>query len=422
MVYQLIKSDPMRFTLGWMTAITLAVSPILAAKAPGMLPLACWTVTWLAAMAWGGNRASRFQAALPIAGRQLFLARMALLLAALWLPAFACIASARLLSGAVGVNIASRLLELAAASTLTLICLQALRPELVKISAWISLVPIWVIFAFTWQPQPSDRIAIAGQVTASCLLLSAVAFVWVWRLLVPKSYRLAPDGSRQDAPAEPRSLARPRSETRLRSSWAWMPVVRSVFFWQTSFVWLMLFSGAGSPGGGPTACFFLAMGWLGMRPRVAWLRALPVTRRAELAMLAVPALAILTAGFLFRGMKWVPEPHARILSLAVTLGWALATLLVLALYDWRPLSRVPFKLRGLFAVILVGVTPYLWMWKHPSTAALTTFAQYLFPASVPLSALVCAVPLLIMTWLLDRVAANPEYTSVPRMPEKQWFS
>jgi hypothetical protein len=421
MVYELIKRDPMRLTLGWTTAITLAVSPILAAKAPGMLPLACWTVTWLAAMAWGGNRASRFQAALPIAGRQLFLARMALLLAALWLPAFACIASARLFSGAVGVNIASRLLELAAASTLTLICLQALRPELVKISVWISFVPIWVIFAFTQRPQPSDRIAIARQVTAICLLASAGAFVWVWRLLVPKSYRLAPDGSRQDAPAEPRSLARPLSEARPRSSWAWMPVVRSAFCWQTSFVWFMLFFGATSQLGGPTASIFLAMGWLGIRPRVAWLRALPVTRRAELVSITVPALVLLAAGFLTRGMKWLHEPHALILMLAITLGWALATLLVLALYDWRPLSRVSFEWRLLFAVILTGVTPYLWMWRSPKPAVLTAFAQRLLPASLPLSVLVCCVPLLILIWLLDRVAANPEYTSVPKMPQKEWL-
>jgi hypothetical protein len=421
-VYQIIKRDPNIMGFSIVLALAQIANPIVAAKAPELLVVMNWMAPMGFLIAWACQRATRFEMALPIPGRQVFLARMAELLTTLWLGAITASGCALLLSGAKGPSLAWAMVEGASIMTLVGACLHALRAEQHRIPLWLGAVPVWLmIMGLAGEASKhADRIppfGVAGaeRLIAGCLILSAAVLAWVWSR-VPKSYQLAPVGGPQPSRAPYAAAQRFRSLPSF--TWAWMPLLRPMFSWQSVFLWPFLFFVGGMPAGASFVCYLLAMGWVGLRPRIVWLRPLPVRPSVALAGLVAPSFALIVLGNLLLGARWAHEPHARILSVTVTLGWALVTLLVLSLYDWRPLRRIPWKWRlwTVFALSIAAMIAPVASGVKP--ASLARWALHL-PASLPLAVLVCCVPLLILALLLDRVAANPEYTSVPRMPQKE---
>ena len=97
MIYQLLKRDD-----GWRMARYFVlgcavVYPLLGASAMRAALLS--TMLGFGATVAGFQRATRFQAGLPIAARQLFLARLISLLGILWLPALAGVGMMLLVTG-----------------------------------------------------------------------------------------------------------------------------------------------------------------------------------------------------------------------------------------------------------------------------------------------------------------------------------
>ena len=417
MVLPIVKYDPISSATVLLTLLAMVVGPVLAAKSPETLPVAYCLVAMGALLSWSRVRATAFEMTMPIAGRRLFLARTGLSLAAIWLPALAGCASALSIGGATRTHAAVALLDCASAATLLFTCLQTIRTEQIQIPAWPVIASAWLVnmAASSW----SVRAATGGGIAAICIGLSAVVFAWVWKR-VPNSYRLAPDGPRQIVEAPPRLAlsvqAVPRPSAAI--AWRWMPLLRS----STPGLWVsvMLYVGAALPGG-VCGCWLLTFGWVILRQRAVWLRALPVKPRTTLAAFAAQAMAALVAGYLSFGLRWVHGTHERVWMLSLILGFALAIMLAMTLVDWRPLTRANPNWRPLPAVaVVVPIFLTAGLIAFGSKNVFAAPARYL-PASLPLTILICVVPLVLLAWALDRVYAQSEYADRPHVSKDGVF-
>ncbi len=362
MVFQLIKRDPYRWMIPFMTLVTLIASPIVAARA-NVLAIVYFQMIYCgialgASWIWVGRRATLFEMGLPISGRQLFLARNMLLLIALWLPLIAGFGSTLLFCGFSIARLAVIAFESMSVATLIAVCLLCVRPNQMRIPGWLVLLPQWLALSATF-PVWQSRFGAAGAawIVAVCMALNAVVLAWVWRK-VPRSYQLAPAavGAGHARPARAQAYAGEPLRRKAPFNWTWMPVFRSVYVWYGAVISLTLPLWASTPKGIVAGCALLLI-WMGSRPQTRWLTALPVHPRVVLAFLAGPPLALLTAGFLLGG-GWVRHnPHAQVFSLALLLGWGLLAMLIMALSDWRPLGLVPRWGRtvAVFALALVPI-------------------------------------------------------------------
>jgi hypothetical protein len=415
MIYELVKRDPAWQTMPWfvLVAAVVCACPASVSGFGAMVGFMSLIV------AYPHVHATRFQAGLPIAGRDLFLARALSIMAMVWLPAMAGATAAAISSGHAAV--AGRALLVAALCTPVGGVLQSIRVRELAGPRWIIFAACMVI--------PLAGVSLehhrAGLlIPASCAVAGIALLARAWAV-VPKSFELAPLKPRAgDGPARPASPARAASP-RL----AWLPVLRSVFTAQNSTMLLMLAFGMFGAQR-LSLCFWMFILWLMARQNTLWLRPLPIRPRALLFATVAPFLLTLVVGY-FCGLhfgrhpKPIPTIPIQVLDLGAALCWAVAVILLIELVDWRRLSRIPVKVRNsvgavLMVVAFVGGLVFGPHGVDPLHLAVLRLAQAL-PNSVGVAVVLVAAVLTALWLALEKVFAEADCVGRPRPQKDEYF-
>ncbi len=232
------------------------------------------------------ERASTFEAALPIDGRDLLRARLASLLLFLWLPVAVALLVCLWFGPAQAVRLAWPLGSAAMAASATVVLLQLYGlprigvAKAVALAAWLSVLVICIAVAFLVHPEPGATSPLLG-LAAIGLLIAAGAFrAW------PKSslaLQLSPvELQRADLPASAATTGDPGS---------WVVLLRSLLNTQTT-VWFgfaafyPLLNNFVMP-----LCFvpgYVTGAYMSLR----WMFPLPISRRRILGVILLPFLAL----------------------------------------------------------------------------------------------------------------------------------
>ena len=288
MILQLVKRDP-AWQMALMLAVVLAVAaPLSPSDRTGMNALLFGTVAILACSVQARShiRATLFEAALPIDGRDLFRARILSLMALVWLPVF-CGVSAILLLKDDGSR-AVALLEAAAILTPAILLPQAMGVREIAARSWWARwagAPIAILGGVAWYFLPAGVVlGMAGAVTAAIVYSAWVA--------VPASFQVAPLEAAD--PVAPSDSVPDVAAARL--AFRWLPALRSAF-WRAPvmyFVSLVMLGVFGTW----WAFFpiFVVQATLDSRRRTSWLAALPLSSRRLLAISLAASVLPLVAG------------------------------------------------------------------------------------------------------------------------------
>ena len=430
MIYQLLKLE--RQVLYAIAAMTLlaAVGVPLAAPSARNVPMVWAMLAFMTALtACFLPRGTLFEAALPIAGRQLVVCRLAEALAMIWLPMIAGAVSLALARSTFTTPMLLAWANLPAVLSLEVLGLRCIRPAQLRNPFWVSYaVFLATILGYIWASQGLLSKLHPEFLAVGSLALSAMVFVWLWKS-IPAAYEVAPieRGEAAGAATPPRPRDGLRRATRLAP---WLLLLRSAF---DSQVLMLLFplalSGfavvlgdlAPSLAWGP----WIALVWFRNRALVRWLGALPIPSRAVLLSFTGPLISFylicVCAGDAFahiRHKAHLASGSLLAVNVAVLLGWTLLIFLLSALYEWQPLSRVPARVRqAALAIPLCG--PYLMFLVlavpgHKDrldplvNGALKQMAAAL-PANLPAASALLAIPLIAIAWTLDRVFAQTEF-------------
>jgi hypothetical protein len=282
MTLELMRQDPAWKLAWWMAAASAVLWPLLPFHSPasaiapaGGILLACL------ARARPQERATLFQAALPVAARQLFLARLLSLLCMVWLP---------LLAGAFTISLVrtsempAAMLVWAAMFSLPVLILQAAR---IRETA----APRWLLFAVAAIGLPACAAAAlsipAGTLLALSGLVFAAIFALAWRA-IPPSFQVATLDAK---------WVRAASHGRRFQPAAWWPMVRSTLT-PLMLIYIPLILLESMTGQWIlAACFSMVL--LGQAHQgTRWLYGLPVSHRTRLRIHLAPALLPLVIGAL----------------------------------------------------------------------------------------------------------------------------
>jgi len=274
MIYHLMKRDP-----AWRFAPYLAVATVILLRllpSAGDHPLLSYQMASIVYMTCSfglrvHERCSLFAAALPVEGRQFFMARLLSLLTFIWLP---------VLAAAVAGSHAAGLIEAAAVCTVAVLLVQSVRVDEISAPAWLvnMVAPVLLL----------GGIALAyfsaTAVRTGCAVISTILFVKI-RAGIPKSFQVA------RVKAVPR---RPENRNSYRTP-VWWPGFRSLYTWQSFlfFPGLLVFSVTGS--------WLMTSIWVAMvitqsHPGLRWLFALPISRRKLLWSVLIPPIALIMSG------------------------------------------------------------------------------------------------------------------------------
>jgi hypothetical protein len=325
MIWQLMKRDP---AWRWTPALTLGsfafcvVWHFLAAKGRLESNLVFVSVFSVLPIAAGHavvteQNETRFQATLPITIRQVYLSRALSMLGLLWLPVAVSAGVALALP-----NAAAPIANLVAfTSVLTLAMSGAqsagARGAVLPISSISIAVFAWIMGASMapiagWGSE-ENRMVVIHFLILFCGLASIAIFRRTWQTL-PGSFQIAPV---QASPVTASSGVTSKSPMR---NIPWLPVFRSAFRWNgAEFLYLFVVMLMGSLR--PYILFFFAAAWPSARPRVRWLFALPVPRRALLAVILTPMLFNIAAGYLVSvHLPTFASPYLRGISVRASQG------------------------------------------------------------------------------------------------------
>jgi hypothetical protein len=423
MIYQLLKRDDVRRIAPFVVLVSAVLYPLLGASVGRVAFLS--VMMGAGAVIMGLQRATRFQAGLPIAARQLFLTRLLALLGVLWLPALAGGGMILATTGTAHAAAALAVAKVAALYTLATAALQSIRVRELSLPRWL----IYVVFPLLPVGMWTAKSIATTPVMAVCLPLSAVLLLRTWRAL-PKSYQLAPAGNHPRTASVPNAEKRARTTVRFSPVAAWWPVLHSVFPARSLFVLPWLVMGA-VPGQWVFGSFGVALLWFQARQQCRWLWSLPIPARALLLTILAPAFLML-AGCFFTSLHLrkrpipVPDLNFQILNVAAILGWALLVVLCMAIYDWRRLGRFPKWVRALPAMLLVGIPSLAPVYLSLLTplAAMEQSARlqrdilqalsHAIPGGVFGAMAATAAALAVLYWAIEKVFSEPEFAGKPR--------
>ena len=363
-------------------------------------------------------RATRLYASLPIAGRDLLLARALSILAAAWLPALSGAAAAALFSrpspAVVGPFIVAALCTLAAGLGQSIRVRELAGPARALVVLWLLTLyaSLYLLYRAT------------ALIPILCALAGVALLARAW-FAVPKSFELAPtkpriwDGTLHLA--LPDGVFSPRL--------VWLPVIRPVFTLGYAMGICFLFVGARKGYWIPN-CFWILVVWGLAHHSTLWLRPLPIRPRAWLVAMAAPVLLPLAWGY-FCGLHYPRHPQPlpafpiQVLDLGALLAWALVVVLAIELVDWRQWSHVPVKVRHgvgavLMLVVIVGsaYSPS----DNPLHDAVLRLAQAL-PNSVTVAfALRCRGARRALVGHRKGITRKASSTDKPRAPRQEYFA
>ncbi len=448
MVYQLLKLEKqVLYAIAGMTLLAAVGLPLAAPSAktaPVILAFLAFTTGNITCFL---PRGSWFEAALPISGRQLLVARLSQGLAMIWLPIAAGVASLQAARGTLTAPMLLATANVPAALTLATLGLRSIRPAQLRRSFWASYA---VLFATGGCSMMASAYLLSNGhpelLTVVCLAVSAALFGWLW-YSVPAAYEVVPvergEAGVGGVPAmgrQPAIPVRPSEELRRSSPVArWLPLLRSAFDLQ---LLMLLFppamSGFVAVSGSMASTLALSPWILGVwfrnRSLIRWLGALPIRSRTVLVSIVGPLILVylmsFCAGNLLAHARHRPniaDASVQAVDLAAMLGWMLLLCLFGALYEWRPLTRVPARVRQV-ALAIPACVPYV-MWvalkllSHkdrltPLVDGNLKRVAAALPANFLAAAILLAIPLTVIAWGLDRVFAETEF-AVRLRPTKE---
>lgn len=280
MILQFIRRDPAwRFTPAF--AVTAAGAAFFYSS---------WHPSSLAGVMFGSyivavmqvmphRRATFFEAALPVAGRDLFLARFLSLMALVWLPGAA--ASATLVLTGNLAKTVSAIALLAVVLTLATIVNLSVRIREFAAPRWLTLgCPACALGAAAVGLTSGHALLVAVVCGVAAIGVGAAA----WRS-VPEAFQCAP-----------MEVSRARKKTgNAEPSIPWWPIIRSLLPWRAAMIIPLsfFFVATGQWFFGP---MYLMMAYSQTRVTTRWTLGLPVSRRAMLAAATVPMLLVLACG------------------------------------------------------------------------------------------------------------------------------
>ena len=283
MIWQLVKRDP-----GWRNALNCAAvsavaGPLLPREFIGMFGL-------LVAMCWFASlpheRATLFQAGLPIRARDLVLARILALFSGVWLPV-ACGAALMLLVGRPADD-AATLVEIGAAFSVLVLAAQSLRVREIAGPMWA----LCVLMAIAWGAGALIAYSVPRAVVlAVCAVVCPLLFWNIWRQL-PAAFEVLPAKLTRQV-SSPGNAAAP--------ALVWLPILRSLFPLRT-VLFLPMFVFMPLSGQWLYISIFCFMPVLVALSNLPWMLGLPVRREALLAGALLPWLTLLLLGVL--GSNW----------------------------------------------------------------------------------------------------------------------
>jgi hypothetical protein len=416
MIYQLIRRDAAWKLMPWLALATAALwaSPLPIGQFGAMIAM----MGLFGAMPQ--QRASRFEAGLPIEARDLLLARMLSLMALIWIPAIA---------GAAGIVLAKGL-SAQAAKPLAVAALCTLTAAVAQ-TAWLKELagPKWTLFPMFMLVPVTGMLIMEHPVPLVpplCALAGVGLFVRAW-IAVPRTFQLSGTGLKSSGAAGQAKRIAPLAAFR------WAPVVRSVCSWQyVFFVTMMGFQTAS--GQWLLAPFWLLIVWLGARTKIRWLWALPVGRRTLLWTQMGPILAAHALGYLasfrfHRPAAPISEPRVVVVTLAAIFGWVMLTILFCVLVDWRGFARIPRRILNtvalsLFAIWYVATFAKLYVAPHGETWARDALVHLgrTVSMSVPALIAIAAAVLIALYLAVEKVFNEPDFADKPKANQSGAFA
>ena len=415
MIWRLMKRDPTWIVLLVFFALLFLPMVLLEPRYHKPWMLLTFASIYLGATFGASFRPSctHYEAALPISGRDLWLARLLLSLAFVWGPALILAVWMKI----IGYPLLP-LAELAAAVTVVHLAARCFWSRRHSVPWWFRVVYLAVPplangavvgrwFAKIQPPWPP-----AGPTFAICGLASAAIFVWGWTT-VPRSFQFVPAG----VPA-----SRPERNSRQLLRFTWSPAFRTVFRWPM-WVTLGFLLASLSVGFGVFAFAFVAILLIWIQYPVRWLSSLPVSSRAVFGIVSFPLAAATMAGSLLRTFGDPEHPlslQVRFIEAAAELAILFLLVLFSQFFAWRRLSRVEPWIRGIPVLscivavpILLAVTVYIFNSPWGYDEAARTLAHAL-PQSGWLLAPIVIVPPALIFWLAERTFGEGEYPTAIR--------
>jgi hypothetical protein len=294
MILQFIRRDPAWKLAPWLTAAAAIAALFYSPRHPGSLIVGVgvpvYAVMFMRTLPH--QRVTFFEAALPVSGRDLFLARLLSLLAMLWLPATATAAMLLLMGNPA--STVSTVALIAIVMTLAMIVILSVQVKQFAAPAWLTVAcSPFAALALALALSLGHPLPIAGAYAAAAITIAAIA----WKA-VPEAFQSAPV-----------AVSAPRKKTgNAAPSIPWWPVIRSLFPWQIAiFVPIGILWAASGPF--IYAPMYLCSGYSAAKSGSRWTLALPISRRLMLAAAALPMLLVLAAGSIIGAVTGVAQTY-----------------------------------------------------------------------------------------------------------------
>ena len=278
MILQLMRRDPAWKSTPWLT-LTAAIGTLFYAVRhadPFFAGMAAPIYLVVFMRTLPHQRATFFEAALPVSGRDLFLARFLSLTLLTWLPA-AAVALVLAVNG-YRAAIAGGIAVIAIVLTLGTVAILSVRVTQFAAPSWLTIAT----------PTFASIILVPAFVYRHGLAVGAVG-VTAAIALGARTWKSIPEAF-QSAPTEV-SIER-KSVGSAAPSQPWLPILRSLFPWQLalfapiSLVWVVT-------GDWIFASMYMMIGYSQARVTSRWTLALPVSRRVLFAASTIPMLLLL---------------------------------------------------------------------------------------------------------------------------------
>jgi hypothetical protein len=281
MIWQLVKRDP-----GWRNALYCAA---VSAVAGAVMPEFVGTLPVLVGMCWylsqPQQRATLFQASLPIPASDLLLARILSLFAGVWLPVAS--GAAMLLLVGKPVEDLANLVVIGAGFSVLLLAAQSWRVRGIDGSSLGSIVSLFILFPAAILLQ----FATQALFLAVCAVVCPLLFWNIWRRL-PATFEVLPAKLTRQVSGQGKTAP---------PALAWMPILRSLVPPRT-LLFLPMFVFMPLSGQWLYISIFCFMPVLVALTNLPWVLGLPVRREALLAGALWPWLTLLLLGVL--GSNW----------------------------------------------------------------------------------------------------------------------
>ncbi len=419
MIWELMKHDPALQVMPVVALMVIGPALLVPAHSGGVYFL--MTIPFIITLGVPGfrQRYTLFQATLPIAGKQLFLARIGSLMACVWLPIVSAVALTALLRSDLTWADRLPLFEAGAVITVAVILVQCVRVQTINPPAWLVVVayagmfsPLFMLGEF-FLPQPT---AAGAALLGGCALVSAVLFLKAWAE-VPKSFQLAP--------AEPVS-ARSGHASRAWPTANWWLVFRSPYGWQASLSLFAVFTTMLFGGAVFALCIVAPAFFVTCRLGLRWLLHLPVSLRKVFCAMWIPLTAAMIAGMAFASemeltRRLYGPPKTRMVIYAVILLAWMIQICGLQLYGWNRLRNKSFTVRIMLAGApsFVGYASFmvqlflLWIGATPRNldplfGTLVVNLASVLPDNLWLIGLMSALPIAGLYWLAEKLFRDME--------------